>query len=211
MVNPENPAFALPWARFEANPTYKNLDRAPKTVVTQTDSIIELSNAGILSPGLTYNYLSTYTIPFLRSAAQGIGRVYSQDGATINTLSVEVNEAADFTNVVFSWMHYFARSQFLPNGFARRGVLRAPQTSKEFMGRLKEIKFQLSVVASGQKISGISFMANPQAFRTYTFFKVGSLIPLRFMESDRERKEHESGILEKLLEGIDTSLSGNGI
>lgn len=211
MANPENPAFALPWARFEAYPTYKDQNRAPKTVVTQTDQIIQMSDAGILTPSLTYNYLSTYTLPFLKSAADGAGRVYSQDGATIDTLPVEVNEAADFTNVVFSWMHYFARSQFLPNGFARRGVLRAPQTSKEFMGRLKEIKFQLSAVASGQKISGISFMANPQAFRTYTFFKVGSAMPLKFIESDRERKEYESGILEKLLEGIDTSLSGNSI
>lgn len=206
MVNPENPAFALSLARFEANPTYKDPDRAPKTVVTQTDSIIELSNAGILSKDFTHNYLSTYTMPFLNSAAKGVGRIYSKDLATINSNPVEINEAADFTNVVFSWMHYFAKSEFLPIGFARHGMLKAPQTSTEFMNRLREIKFQLSVIASGSKSSGVYLEANPQAFRTYTFFKVGSLMPLKFIESDRERKEHESSILGKLLENIDTSL-----
>ncbi len=211
MVNPENPAFALPWARFEAYPTYKDPDRAPKTVVAQTESIIGLSNAGILAQDTTYNYLSTYTVPFLRSAAQGVERVYNQDRIIIDSLPVEINEAADFTNVVFSWMHYFARSQFLPNGFARRGVLRAPRTRSEFIARILEINDELSAVANGEKKLGVSFMVNPQAFRTYTFFKVGSAMPLKFIESDRERKEHESGILGKLLEGIDTSLSGNSI
>ncbi len=208
MTNPENPAFALPWARFEAKPTYKDLDRIPKTVVTQTDSIIGLSNAGILSQDLTYKYLSAYTMPFLKSAADGTGRVYSQDGATINSLSVEINEAADFTNVVFGWMHYFAKFSLLPMGFARHGMLRAPQTSGEFMNRLREIKFQLSVIASGSKSPGLGLEAGLPAFRTQTFFKVGSAIPLKFIESDRERREHESGILGKLLEGIDTNLSG---
>lgn len=211
MVNPENPAFALPWARFEAYPTYKDPDRAPKTVVAQTDSIIGLSNAGILAQDTTYNYLSTYTVPFLRSAAEGVGRVYSQDGVTINSLPVEINEAADFTNIVFGWMHYFAKSKLLPMGFARHGMLRAPQTSGEFMNRLREIKFQLSVIASGSKRPRAVLEAGLPAFRAYTFFKVGSAMPLKFIESDRERKEHESGILGKLLEGIDTSLSGNSI
>ena len=206
MVNSENPAFGLFRATFEANPVYKDLDRAPKTVVSQTNQIIELSGAGILLPEFTYNYLSTYTVPFLKSAAEGIGRVYIQNRETNNCLSVEANEAADFTNVVFSWMHCFSKSQFLPDGFARRGVLRAPQTSKEFVGRLREITFQLSAIANGKNISGVSFMANPQAFRTYSFFKVGSAIPLKFIKSDRERKEQESFILEKLLEGIDTDI-----
>lgn len=206
MANPENPAFTLFLARFEANPTYKDLDRAPKTVVTQTDSIIQLSNAGILSEDFTHNYLSTYTMPFLESAAKGVGRVYDKDEATIHINPVEINEAADFTNVVFSWMHYFAKSKFLPTGFARHGMLEAPQTTKEFMNRLREIKFQLSVIASVSKSNGAYIEANPQAFRTYTFFKVGSKMPLKFMESDREKKEHESAILEQLLNGIDTSL-----
>lgn len=205
MISPENPAFNFTRQRFEAYPTYNDIDRAPRTVVAQTDQIIGMSDAGILAPDTTYNYLSTYTIPFLRSAAQGAERVYSQNTVTINTLPVEINEAADFTNVVFSWMHFFAKSQLLPAGFARRGVLRAPQTSKEFTERLREIKFQLLVVASGKKNSGISFMANPRAFRTYAFFRVGSIVPLKFMESDGERKEHEAYILEKLLDGIDTN------
>lgn len=32
-------------------------------------------------------------------------------------------------------------------------------------------------------------------------------MPLKFMESERERKEHEEEILAKLLEGLDTNLT----
>ena len=208
MVNPENPSFSLFQQRFEAHPTYPNIDRAPKTVVTQTDSIIELSAAGIISPGTTDNYLSTYTRPFLKNAAQGVERVYSPDPATISSaLSSEVNEAADFTNLVFTWMHYFASSRFLPKGFARRGVLKAPQTRAEFVARILEINDQLFAVEDGKKIWGVSFMSNLQAFRTFAFFRVGSALPLKLERTVKERKENEAYMLEKLLEGIDTNLS----
>lgn len=207
MGNPENPAFNLSRQEFETPPFYKDIDRAPKTVITQTDQIIGLSSAGILSTDTTYNYLSTYTMPFLKSAQGGVGRVYSKEAAIVQLQSPEINEAADFTNVVFSWMHYFARSNYLPNGFSRGGVLRAPETSRKFIERIQEIKFGLAAVASGNKISEVSFLSNPIAFRTYSFFKVGSTMPLRFIESDRERKEHEEEILAKLLEGLDTNLS----
>lgn len=205
MGNPENPAFNLKRQEFEATPVYRDIDRAPKTVVTQTDQVIALSSAGILRPDTTYNYLSTYTLPFLKSAQSGVGKVYDREIAIIALQSPEVNEAADFTNIVFSWMHYFAKSQFLPNGFARGGVLKAPETSREFIERIQELKLSLSLVASGDKITKVSFMANPRAFRTYSFFKVGSTMPLRFIESDKQRKEHEDEILAKLLEGIDTN------
>lgn len=205
MISPENPAFNFTRQRFEAYPTYNDIDRAPKTVVAQTDSIIQLSNAGVISSDFIDNYLSTYTIPFLRSAAQGVGRVYGQGVDGINPLSLEISEAADFTNVVFSWMHYFARSRYLPDGFSRHGILRAPKTTGEFVGRVLEIKDELLGILHGKKSNGTFLQSSPQALRTHTFFKVGSSMPLKFMESDRERKEHEAYILEKLLDGIDTN------
>lgn len=205
MTSPENPAFNLAGYEFESYPTYKNLSRAPKIVVAQTDSIIQLSNAGVISTDFIDNYLSTYTIPFLRSAAQGVGRVYGRSADGINPLSLELSEAADFTNVVFSWMHYFARSRYLPDGFSRYGILRAPKTSGEFVGRVLEIKEELLRILNGKRSNGTFLESSPQALRTFTFFKVGGSMPLKFMESDRERKEHEAYILEKLLDGIDTN------
>nr|MBI5455523.1 hypothetical protein [Candidatus Levybacteria bacterium] len=207
MTNPENPAFNLSWQRFEAYPTYGDLDRAPKTVVTQTDSMIQLLNAGVVPQDLIQNYLLNYTVPFLVSAANGIKRVYDQEIASVISLPVETSEAADFTNIVFSWMHYFARSRYLPDGFSKRGILRAPQTEREFIRRIVELKDGVLEIADGKKSRGTFLESSPQALRIYTFFKVGSSMPLKFIESDRERREHESDILGKLLDGIDTSFS----
>jgi hypothetical protein len=206
MVNPENSALFNLWERFDGKTAYKEAERAPKTVVTQTDSIIELTNAGIVTPDVAYNYLSAYTVPFLKDAAQGAGRVYGHDLATIQSLPLELNEAADFANIVFGWMHYFAKSNYFPSGFSKNGALRAPENSGEFIKRLKEIKIQLGAVASGSKPSEIFRTFNGPALRTYTFFKVGSTMPLKFINEDRERKEYESSMIGKLFDGIDVNL-----
>lgn len=207
MTSPENPAFNLSRHGFEAYPIYKNPERIPKTVVTQTDSMIQLLNAGVVPQELIQNYLFNYTVPFLASAANGTKRIYDKEIVSAISLSTEINEAADFTNIVFSWMHYFARSRYLPDGFSKRGVLRAPQTEREFVKRVIELKDGVLEIADGKKSRGVFLESSPQALRTYTFFKVGSSIPLRFMESDREKKEHEVDVLAKLLEGINTDFS----
>ena len=206
MAGPENPAFLKLWERFDEKTAYKEAERAPKTVVTQTDSIIELTNAGIVTPDVAYKYLAAYTVPFLKDAAQGAGRVYSQDLSTIQSQPLELNEAADFANIIFGWMRYFAKSNYFPNGFSKYGALRAPEDSGEFVKRLKEIRIQLGAIASGSKSSEIFRNFNGPAFRTYTFFKVGSTMPLKFINEDRERKEYESSIIGKLFDGIDVSL-----
>ena len=205
MLSPENPAFSSFSGRFEATPTYEDLARVPQTVVAQTDSMVSLSSAGIVSSDTVRNYMLDYTVPFLRSAVWGVERVYRPSLATFNSLPVDVNEAADFTNVVFSWMHYFDKSDYLPLGFARRGMLRAPQNSKEFISRILEIRWELPHILYGNLTSEITPNTEVAGFRAYTFFKVGKAIPLKFMESDRERKEHEQYVLENMSKDVDTS------
>ena len=204
MGTPENPAFTRFGERFQAYPTYEDPARVPKIVVSQTESIIGLMAHGGLSPKFVKDYIVNYTFPYLKTAAQGAGRVFDTTLVIADSQTPEMNEAADFTNIVFGWMHYFATSQYLPNGFARRGMLRAPQDRDEFVRRLREIKFQLNGMASGVISTEMTLDTSVAAFRTYQFLKVGATMPLKFPETEREKAEHARYMMAKMLEGIDT-------
>ena len=203
MTNPENPAFIRFRDRFEPYPTYANPERAPKTVVTQTDSMIGLLGNGNLSGDYIQRYITGYTFPFLKTAAEGVGRVFDKTLLTADRQPTDTNEAAEFANIVFGWMHYFTRNAYLPDGFARRGMLRAPQDEDEFVRRLREIKYQLAGMAAGVIDTRMTFETSVAAFRTYQFFRVGALMPLKFPESEREKEQRAEEMIEKLLEGID--------
>ena len=204
MGTPENPAFNRFKERFQAYPVYEDPARIPKTIVSQTDTMIGLLANGGLSGDFIHSYITSYTFPFLKTAAVGVGRVFDKTLFIADSQPAEVNEAADFANVVFAWMHHFATSPYLPDGFARRGMLRAPQSEEEFVRRLREIKFQLAGMASGVISTDMTLDTSVAAFRTYQFFRVGAVMPLKFPESEKEKEKHSREIMAKILEGIDT-------
>lgn len=142
---------------------------------------------------------------FLDTAAQGVRRVFTKDDAVINAQALDVNEAADLTNVVFAWMHYFATSQFLPNGFSRRGMLQAPTTSEQFLQRTAEIKKELALIVAGLRDTDMPLEAKPSALRTHTFFRVGSIIPLKLPDNKKELAEKREAF-DKLLGDINIDL-----
>ncbi len=208
MTNPENPAFNhLTPEMLGINPTFEVIARTPKTVVSQTDAMIDLFWRGKLSYDFLQNYVSTYTAPFLESAAQGAERVFERRLDRYSIFSapedLRVNEAADFSNMVFGWMHYFAQSAFLPNGFAKNGLLKAPQTREEFVHRLREIKFQLALILTGDKDRSKPIESDMPALRTYHFFRVGAVMPLKFPESEKEKEERTEEMMKTILEDID--------
>ena len=187
-------------SRFQPTPTYEDTERIPQRVIVQTDVLLRLCNTGtIRDPGIARDYLQGYTLKFINTAAQGVERVFSVDESVVNAQLLDVNEAADLTKAVFAWMHYFATSQFLPNGFSRKGMLQAPTTKEQFLQRTAEIKRELAFVVAGLKDTNIPLEARPSALRTHNFFRVGAIMPLKFPDSKRELAEKERDAFDRLL------------
>jgi len=198
MIGPENPAFQNKWRGFEITPTASDRDIAPKTIVSETMNMMGGIFAGTITTEISKDFLEYYTFPFLRKAAGGAGLVFDRKLLFIKDTNPDVNEAADFTNVVFGWMHHYASSNYLPNGFSKNGVLKAPSNRGEFIARVIEIGETLPDMLDG-RFRGSNLWGNIGALRTLTFFEVGRVIPLKFPETNRQA-------MERLLEGIDFSL-----
>ena len=209
MVEGQTPSydFSKFHSRFQPTPTYENTERIPQRVIGQTDLLLRLYNTrAILKPEIARNYLHDYTLKFLDKAAQGVDRAFSIDESVVDAQPLDVNEAADLTKVVFAWMHYFATSQFLPNGFSRRGMLQAPTTKEQFLQRMAEIKRELAFVVAGLKDINKPLEARPSALRTHNFFRVGAMMPLKFPDSERELREKERNAFNRLLGDIKVDL-----
>lgn len=188
--------------RFQPIPGYEDFARVPQRVVTQTDAVLRLYATGaIRNPQLAGDYLRDYTMPFLETARRGVGRVFGPERRlVIDRQHVEMNEAADFTQVVFSWMPELMESQFLPMGFSRRGVLRAPGTAEEFEQRIREIQRELGFIVSGLREPHQLLEANQQALRANAFFRVGATIPLKFPDDGKAEAEYKEELRRKALE-----------
>lgn len=187
-------------SRFQPIPGYEDIQRAPYAVVSQTDLLLRLySEKAIRQPEIARGYLKEYALGFLDATTRGVARVFTKDKTIIDAQPLDINEAADFTNVVFAWMHYFATSRLLPNGFSRRGMLQAPTTRKEFVQRTTEIKRELAFIVAGLRDHDMPLETNPSSLRTHTFFHVGAIIPLKFPDSKRELEEKEKEVFDRLL------------
>lgn len=210
MVEGQKPSYdfsAFRSLRFQPIPGYEDRERIPQIVISQTDSLLHLYRArAIKQPEIARDYFQTYTLKFLDTAAQGAERAFARDDTVINTNPIEVNEAADFTKVVFAWMHYFATSQFLPDGFSRTGMLQAPATRKQFLERTTEIKIELAFIAEGIRGMDLPLEARPSTLRTHTFFHVGTIMPMRFPDNKAELAENERNVLNKLLKNTNVEL-----
>lgn len=190
----------FPASRFQPIPGYENIERSPQVVISQTDLLLRLYRSrAVQQPELARRYLQDYTLRFVDTAAKGVERVFTKDDAVIESQSLDVNEAAGISYVVFAWMHHFATSRLLPNGFSRRGMLQAPATKEEFLKRTTEIKRELGLIVAGLRDSDLPLEANPSSLRTRTFFSVGATMPIKFPDSERELSEKEREAFDKLL------------
>lgn len=208
MVEFEGSRFKKPErSRFQPFPGYKDHERVPQRVVTQTDAILGMYDKGIIQkPELVRNYLQEYTFTYLNATARGVEQLYSASDGGIDAQELEVNEAVGFSGIIFAWMHVFTESRFLPQGFSRRGMLQAPATRDEFLGRITELKRELSFVVTRNIESTILPEARPSLLRTRAFFHVGALIPMKFPETQRDKDENEKARFSTLLDGIDINL-----
>src|SRR3989344_6749515 len=187
-------------SRFQAIPKYDDVERIPKTIISQTDSLLGIySNGTIWQPDLAREYLHDYTLEFLKSAEQGADRVFTKDQNVIDSLPLEANEAADYTYVIFAWMHQFATSKYLPNGFSRRGMLQAPATKRQFVQRTNEIKKELGLIVAGLGNKDLPLETRPSSLRAHSFFHVGNIIPFKFPETNEEYINYEKDKFNRLL------------
>ncbi len=197
MYGPENPAFYNSRRGFEITPAATEKDFAPKTIVSETMNMMGGLFAGRITPEVSRDYVEYYTIPFLRKAAEGVDVVFDRKLLFANSTTPDINEAANFTNIVFAWMHHYASSSFLPDGFSRNGVLKAPSNRRQFIARIAEMDYTLPDMLNGA-YRGRNLWGNINALRTLAFFEVGKALPIKFPETSRQT-------MERLLDGIDLS------
>ncbi len=206
-VNVKEGEIVLPRGqRFQAVIGYRDLDRVPPLVVGQTDTLLGLFHQGAIhNPGLAEDYLHDYALHYLKMAEEGADAVYDKTGVVSERHDVEVVEAADFAYVVFTHLPDQVRSPWLPMGFSRRGVLQAPETERQFRGRIRELKVGIGQVVVGEMEPRATLEAYPYLLRTFGFFKVGGNLPLNFPDDQSKLDIRERERFNNLLEGIDIS------
>lgn len=189
--------------QFQYAIQYKDRDRIPPLVVRQTSFILGLFYKGTVSgEGIGRKYLQEYTLAFLDSSETGVDRVsFGRNKESFEGIDLEDREAADYTNVIFAHMPDLVRSPLLPMGFSRRGILRPPENRREFLGRVRELRFGIAQVASG--VIEPNLEVNPHLLRTFGFFKVGSELPIKVPESEIKPEVMSRTRFNDLLGGID--------
>lgn len=205
MTSPEGEMYSS--AKREFQPVIKREDIAssPFAIVRQTYSLLELLYHGPMpDPDPARNYLQKYTLTYLKNAQEGMDTIYNNKGTVYKDWRPNISEAAHHAFIVFAFLPDRMTSRFLPNGFSRKGMLRAPETKEEFNDRLDEIKVGISQVVDGRIESQPTLFAHPRLLRTYGFFNVGSRLPIKVPADENKKQKMEN--LDRLLSGIDTTL-----
>lgn len=194
-------------------------EKSPSVVVKQTDTLLRLFYQGVINkPGPAKEYLHDYTInAYLKKAEKGSVSIYDKSGQSHDEIDSTEEEAARHAFSVFAHMPDKAKSHFLPKGYSRRLMLKAPGTQGEFSTRIKELKFIIWQVVEGIFDSHVSLEAYPSRFRTYQFFEVANGLPMSLtLNEDEAKREQEDNKkiaekiakrkLENLLGDIDVTL-----
>ncbi|MBF8249695.1 MAG: hypothetical protein HW400_296 [Candidatus Levybacteria bacterium] len=186
---------------------HKSTERSPITIATQTCTLLEILQKNVIrKPDLAKDYLHNFTFSYLNQAETGADILYDNKGNIYKDLEPEIRETAQHAFVVFAHMPDNVKSGFLPMGFSRRGMLRAPQTKDEFVNKLKELKVGVWQVLERKTESGITLEANPRLLRTFGFFKTGSELPLKMSETEKQREKLAKEKFDHLLKDINVSL-----
>lgn len=202
MANPDNFESGH---QFQSIVQYKDKDRIPPLVVRQTSLLLGLFYKGAVSGDVIgRKYLKDYTLPFLDSSETGVDRVsFGIKKESFEEIDLEDREAVDYTNVVFGHLPDLIKSAWLPKGFSRRGMLRPPENRREFLGRVRELRFGIAQVVSGNMEPQATLEAYPNLLRTFGFFRVGAELPIKVPESEIKPEVMSRARLNDLLGGID--------
>lgn len=169
--------FSLPH-RTEFQPVigYREIEKSPPFVVRQTHTLLGLYYQGaIRNPEPARDYLQDYTLGYLKAAEVGSSILYDQlDQFTVQETDLETREAAHHAFIVLAHLPDKARSPFLPKGFSRRGMLKAPATREEFLAKITELKVCIWQVVIGEVAPRTTLEAYPPILRTFKFFEVGT-------------------------------------
>lgn len=187
-------------SEFQAYPRYEDPSRAPKVVVEKTYDMLDLLRSGGVGtePDSPANiYFRRYTVPYLASVIHGANSLFDPDGSLDQQAILEENEASGLAFVIFASMHEAVMSKYLPTGFSRRGMLKAPSTRKEFEERVKQIRRRLNLFLNGQRIPNLNETNNLGDFKTLGFFFTGKNLPPIFP------KENRILTIEELLKDIE--------
>ncbi len=189
----------------------------PRTVVQATNLFLQLHQHGGLvlqsDRDQAREFIQMHTFPLLDTASRGSGRVFGLAGVhkkfITNSQSVDLNEAADYVNVVFAWVHEMYKSPLLPMGFSRDGMLKAPQSIEEFDQRIREMKKELMLLVAGMRDPSTLHTHSPGPLRADAFFHVGSLLsdhlPTSESEIEAQRKELAKELSKRKPDIIDTT------
>lgn len=208
MTSPESKMFPSGGGQeFQPVIRYKNYEKSPAVIAAQTCTLLELYYQGAIhQPELAKDYFQNYTLFYLKKAEEGTDTLYDRKGAVYRELDLEVKEVSHHAFIVFAHLPDSMTSRFLPMGFSRKGMLRAPRTKDEFLKRVEEIKIGIWQTVEGDIEPRTTLEAYTPLLRTYGFFKVGSKLPIRMLEDEKKKERMEKEKFNDLLDGINVSL-----
>ncbi len=200
MTNPERRISPSINQDFQPVIKYKDIEKSPIMVSKQTCQLLELFYQGAIhKPDLARDYFHDYTLSYLSQAEAGTDALYDGKGGVFKDLDLETREIAHHAFIVFANLPDNVKSPFLPNGFSRRGMLKAPETRKEFLKRIREIKIGIWQILEGEAEPGITLEAYPRLLRTYGFFKVGSKLPIKLSQDEKKKEQMEKEKFEAIV------------
>lgn len=183
---------------FQAVPGYRDYEQSPIRVVAQTSDLLDIYFQGsFINTDPLKEYLEEMTLGYLHRAERGFyifadktGKLSRQDFKAVTRDSraylqqpdVESNEAFGHSLVVFSCLPEFTSQGFLAHGFSRRQTLCPPETTLEFLNRIRELRREVGKIARGEREADSPVQADVALLRTYAFFKVGSNLTVKLPE-----------------------------
>lgn len=207
MADPEKGFFTSNYANFQPVIDYREVEKSPPLVVRQTNTLLGLYyNGAIRNPKPAKDYLHDYTLGYLKAAEAGSAIVYDRVGHAALDIDLETREAARYALVVLAYLPDQAKSPFLPKGFSRRGMLRAPETQDQFLARIKELKVGIWQIVEGNVEPHVTLEACPTVLRVFKFFEVGSDLPVKLTVDERKQEQLEREKFNDLLGGVDISM-----
>lgn len=208
MANAEKDFFVSNQAEFQSVIGYEEVEKSPPLVVRQTNTLLELYYQGaIWNPKPAKDYLHDYTLGYLRAAEEGSAVLYDRIGRlTAQDTDLETREAASHAFVILTCLPDRAKSPFLPKGFSRRGMLKAPETRNQFLARIRELKVGIWQIAEGKVKPYATLEAYPPLLKVFKFFEVGSELPVKLTEDKKRQEQIEREKFNDLLGGVDIAI-----
>lgn len=184
---------------------YREINKSPFVVTIQTNRLLKLFRTGLIFDlSLGEEYLKEYTLGYISDAESNCSVVFDKSGKPIDTIDIESREAAARAYTIFGWLPDMTTIPLvapLKEGFSRKGMLKAPISREEFLARTRELKIELSKIATGITDYKQRPKLGSPFFRTLTFFRVAEHLnpsfPLTVEEKEVIRRKKEIKFMDK--------------